>query len=217
MHVIALCIALLKRYIVSNNTLIVGTYSTWSIRAWVCLKLAKFDFTEQVITLEKPDFKAILNKHSSTGLVPVLTTGHSKIHDSLAIAEYANEVSAGALYPKNITERALARSYCAELHSGFMSLRSHCPFKFTQQLPIVVTSELQQELERLTELWSLAQNCFMFEAPSIVDAFYAVLAYRLRIYGIELPAKAGQYQQSLIDWPLFKEAIANAKRWGVES
>ena len=198
---------------VKDNELIVGTFSTWSIRAWMCLKLADIDFSEHVIILEKPDFKSTLHKHSPTGLVPVLITNDCEIHDSLAIAEYANELSAGELYPIAINERALARSYCAELHSGFTHLRNACPFTLTPQPAVTVTTELQNELNRLTDIWSLAQGHFMFEKPSVTDTFYAVLAYRLFVYGIELPAKAGQYQQSLLAWPLFTSAMAHAKQW----
>lgn len=199
--------------IVKGSELIVGTFSTWSMRAWMCLKLANIDFSEQVIILEKPDFKTTLNQHSPTGLVPVFIHNNCKIHDSLAIAEYANEMSAGALYPKAINERALARSYCAELHSGFTHLRSACPFTLTQQPIVTITPELQQELIRLTQIWSLAQGDFMFEKPSAVDAFYAILAYRLFVYGIELPAQAAKYQQSLLLWPLLESALSNARQW----
>jgi len=199
-----------------ENILIVGTFSTWSIRAWMCLKLANVTFSEQVVILENSDFKAILNKHSPTGLVPVFIDEYCKLHDSLAIAEYANELSAGIIYPDAINERALARSYCAELHSGFMHLRNVCPFHFSQQPAVTITPELRQELDRLIEIWFSAQGNFMFEKPSVVDVFYAVLAYRLFIYGIELPEKAGQYQQSLLEWPLFQSAITQAKSWSHE-
>jgi glutathione S-transferase len=53
----------------------------------------------------------------------------------------------------------------------------------------------------------------MFEFAGAVDAFYAILAFRLKSYGITLKGRAGEYQQSLLDWDLLKQAIAQAEQW----
>ena len=193
--------------------LIVGTGSTWSIRAWLCLKLAGVKFTEKVVVLEKPDFKETLLGYSPTGLVPVLNVDDLCIHDSLAIAEFSDEIGRRRIFPALSHERALARSYCAELHSGFFNLRNTCPFSLNKQSPVVITDVLQSELTRITAIWSAANGDFYFEKPGMIDAFYAVLAYRLHIYGIQLPERAGQYQQALLKWPLLKVALLQAKTW----
>jgi glutathione S-transferase len=198
---------------VKNIQLIVGTGSTWSIRAWLCLKLAKVEFTEYVVVLEKPDFKQTLLHHSPTGLVPALNVDDLCIHDSLAISEFVNELANEQLLPELVNERALARSYCAELHSGFFNLRNTCPFAIQKQPAAIITDPLQQELNRLIAIFSAARGEFYFEKPSMVDAFYSVLAYRLDAYGIQLPDRAGQYQQALLNWPLFKAAITQAASW----
>ncbi len=197
-----------------NHQLVVGTGSTWSIRAWICLKLANVDFSEYVVVLENADYKQKLLDVSPTGLVPVLNTGSISIHDSLAIAEYANECSNGAIYPAQQHKRALARSLCSELHSGFMHLRTHCPFTLSQQPSVSLTPELIAEINRLNVVWSQAQGSFYFDEPSVVDAFYAVLAFRLKTYGIELSPKASAYQHALLTWPLFSLAIEQARQWG---
>ncbi len=43
------------------------------------------------------------------------------------------------------------------------------------------------------------------------------IAYRLKAYGIELNGQAANYQKSLLTWPLFVEAIAEAKSWNTVS
>lgn len=53
----------------------------------------------------------------------------------------------------------------------------------------------------------------MYEKPGMVDAFYSVLAFRLINYGIKFEGKAGDYQESLIQWSLFKVAMTQAMNW----
>jgi len=197
----------------SSIKLVVGTDSTWSIRAWLCLKISEQASEDIVINLGHDSYKQQIKKHSATMLVPVLIHDSLNVHDSLAIAEYVNELSDGALYPNSVIERAQARSLCAELHSGFMNLRSACPFTLEHNPAAIMTPEIVAELNRLTSIWSSAQGSFMYQKAGVVDAFYAVLAYRLSSYGIELAGDAGRYQQSLLSWSLFKEAINQARDW----
>lgn len=190
-------------------TLISGTDSTWSLRAWLCARVA--GFTPEVIRIDltAADYKTQILKYSPAGLVPVWLEGELVIHDSLAITEYLNEISGGRLYPSGTGERALARSLCAEMHSGFANIREQCPFTQQEVPPLQASGEpIRKELQRITDIFAQAEGPFMFSEPSAVDAFYAVLAKRLSHYGIELAGKAGHYQKSLNDWPLLAEALA---------
>lgn len=194
--------------------LIVGTDSTWSLRVWLCLQLAKIDASEHVIDLTCAHYKSEILKYSPTGLVPALVKGDLVIHDSLAITEFINECSHGKLYPENVDDRALARSLCAEMHSGFMSLRSSFPFTLEQPSTQAEKSKaIKTDLARIDKIFQLAKIPYMFESASAVDAFYAILAFRLKSYGITLEGKAGEYQQSLLNWPLLKEAVNKAITW----
>jgi glutathione S-transferase len=196
--------------------LIVGTSSTWSLRAFICSQIAGIKLDLIAIDLAKPNYKAEVLKYSPTGLVPALLVGDFVVHDSLAIAEYFNECSDGALYPKNQSERAQARSLCMEMHSGFMSLRSQCPFTFNQVAPLEnLTDAVKKEIERIEVIFSQAKCPFMFDHAGAVDAFYAILAFRLEAYGIVLSGKAGEYQRSLLNWFLLKETTALASNWAV--
>lgn len=197
--------------------LIVGTDSTWSLRTWMCAQLANIDFEIQVVHLGKPGYREVLKEYSNTGLVPVLINNDLEIHDSLAITEYFNELSEGALFPKQRHERALARSLCSEMHAGFSHLRAACPFSLDALPPLQsINDNLSQELKRVESILGAAKTPFMFESASAVDAFYAILAFRLNSYGVTFSGKAGAYQQHLLEWPLLKQAIAAAKVWKEE-
>lgn len=192
--------------------LTIGTDSTWSLRVWICSQLAQLDVDINVIDLTKPGYKSEVFKHSATGLVPSLNEGTFVIHDSLSIAEFFNECSEGTLYPSSISERALARSLCAELHSGFMSLRAQCPFSLEQVNPLIeFNTNIKNELIRIEQIFGSANLPFMFNSAGIVDAFYCILAFRLKAYGIKLQGKAGEYQESLLNWSNLKQAIELAQ------
>lgn len=194
--------------------LTVGTDSTWSLRAWICSQIAQLNIGINVIDLTGHDYKNEIFKHSKTGLVPILNDGNINIHDSLAIAEYFNENSEGALYPKHVSERALARSLCSELHSGFMSIRANCPFTLNQVEPLKeFNNDIKDELTRIESIFETANLPFMFESAGIVDAFYSILAFRLKTYGINFKGKAGAYQESLLVWPILQQAISLARSW----
>ena len=74
--------------------LVVGTDSTWSLRAWICVYIAGVEMETQVIDLTKPEAKEQLKLVSPTGLVPALIIDNNRvIHDSLAISEYLYALS----------------------------------------------------------------------------------------------------------------------------
>ncbi|MET1255824.1 glutathione S-transferase N-terminal domain-containing protein [Aliikangiella maris] len=194
--------------------LIVGTDSTWSLRALICGQLAGMVFDIRVIDLTACDYQEQLLAISPSGLVPALKSGDLSIHDSLAITEYFNECSNGLLYPSCEHERALARSLCAELHAGFMQLRANCPFTLENVKPLGNMQDyIYREVLRVESIFENAQLPFMFGSAGAVDAFYAILAFRLNTYGIVLNDRAGEYQKSLLDWPILQSAIELAKSW----
>ncbi|MDF2414003.1 glutathione S-transferase [Aeromonas sp. 1HA1] len=197
--------------------LTVGTGSTWAMRAALVLAMSGLAWEEQVFDLE--DAKALqrLKRVGPAGLVPWLDHDGVRIHDSLAIAEYLHELCPDRrLYPASLAERALARSLCAELHSGFGQIRSRLPFFLGAPTRSEPPVEAIVELARLQTVWSQAREPFYFGEAGIIDAFYAVMAYRLASYGIVLPGQAGAYQQALLAWPLWQETLLKARlQWPV--
>ncbi|GAB2198649.1 glutathione S-transferase N-terminal domain-containing protein [Sessilibacter sp. MAH4] len=194
-----------------------GVGSTWSIRALLCAKIAGISVDIKVINLSSEASKTELLHVSETGLVPVLIASddHSVVvHDSLAIAEYFNELSNGALYPADLNTRTKARSLAAEIHSGFSAIRSCYPFSCDASLESgLLTAREQKELDRLNTIFSAAEGAFYFQKASIVDAFLAVMAWRLDQYGIKLAPEAERYAKSLLTWELFQEVAAEVRQW----
>jgi glutathione S-transferase len=194
--------------------LVVGTDSTWSLRAWMCFQITCIDINVKVIDLTLKDYKTELYNYSPTGLVPALINGSTVIHDSLAIAEYVNEISKGQLYPVDTEQRAVARSLCAELHTGFFQLRNNCPFTLDEvTISLNKDEKILSELNRIEAIFSQAKLPFMYDSAGVVDTFYAVLAFRLNTYGIKFEGSAGRYQESLLSWNILENAIIQAMSW----
>lgn len=194
--------------------LIVGTNSSWSLRVWVCMRLAKVNFTEHVIDLASSDYKTNIFKYSPSGLVPALIHDDLVLHDSLSIAEYLNETAGGTLLPKDKSERALARSLCCEMHSGFTNIRSKFPFTLDlTPKHFSSNNDLECEIARIEKIFGAANRPFMFGSACTVDAFYSILAFRLNSYGLVFDGRAGEYQKSLLQWELLNEAIERSREW----
>lgn len=188
-----------------NMEIYVGTLSSWSIRALICLKLANIKYTSHLIDLNGPNKSLYLNENHHTGRVPFLKDNDVFVYDSLSILEYLQEIT-GSLWPISIQDRAIARSLCSEMHAGFFHLRSSCPYTLDKQNTVDIFDELNLEIHRVNQIFELAKKPFMFDKPSAVDAFYSVLAFRLFSYGIKLSDEAAIYQNHLLNWSLFKEA-----------
>jgi len=197
-----------------NFELLVAPPSTWALRAWLVLKLANCPFTTNAISHDTLMDKAAMSTYSDTGLVPVLKRGNLIIHDSLAIAEFVNELfPQQKLYPADQAQRAQARSLVAELHSGFSAIRTQMPFFIGEPKTASIDGSAQHQLERLQQCWTQAQAPFYFVEAGIVDAFYAVMAARLFRYQIHFKGCAGDYQRRLLDWPLLQEGLQSQTQW----
>lgn len=194
--------------------LIIGdkAHSSWSLRAALALDLAGVPYTEELIRLGQPDTRERLLRYSATGKVPLLQTEHGIIADSLAIAEYLNERFASArMWPQDIAARAQARSACAQMHSGFFGLRSYLPFDLNRDQALQpMPAEARQDIERMLALWAECRAAateggpYLFGRLSLVDAFFAPVAVRLRTYRVELAAQDQAYVEAIYQWPAFK-------------
>ncbi|WP_422911321.1 glutathione S-transferase family protein [Pseudomonas sp. MAC6] len=195
-------------------TLLIGdkTYSSWSLRAALALELTGAAYTEQLITLNRPDTRARILQHSPTGKVPLLICDDGAIWDSLAIAEYLAECfPAAQLWPAAPDARALARSACAEMHSGFVALRSHLPMDLKRNQALSeIPADAVADIQRICALWAECRQrfgkagAFLFGQPTLADAFFAPVAARLRSYQVALPAEAAAYVETIYQWPAFQ-------------
>ncbi|WP_434679882.1 glutathione S-transferase family protein [Pseudomonas sp. R1-18] len=194
--------------------LIIGDkrYSSWSLRPWLVLEMIGAPFTDQVIRLNQRDTRQKILQYSPSGKVPALQCEHGTITDSLAICEYLVERFPEAdLWPRDTAARAQARSACAQMHSGFVSLRTNMPMDLRHDQPLeVIPVDTQNDIDRIVELWgecraaAVESGPFLFGRPSIADAFFAPVAIRLRTYHVDLPPEALAYIETIYQWPAFK-------------
>src|ERR1700730_5950297 len=111
-------------------------YSSWSLRGWLLCKMAGVEFVEEAVPVDDAANRAELLLLSPSFLVPCLTHGEIKVWDTLAIAEYLNEIKpAAGLLPKDRAARARCRSICDQRHSGFSNLRSALPMNIKGHFP----------------------------------------------------------------------------------
>ena len=71
-------------------------YGSWSLRGWLLCKMAGLDFEERQTPSDDPSTRAELLLLSPSFLVPCLTHDGVKVWDTLAIAEYVNELKPDA-------------------------------------------------------------------------------------------------------------------------
>ena len=204
-------------------------YSSWSMRPWVLLQHFGLPFQEVMHRFDSFDatsrFKQSVTQLSPVGKVPLLVHGDLVVWDTLAIAEYVAEYAAEhfpehALWPRDQTARARARSLCAEMHSGFGALRSACPMNIEASLPEVGARLLAEQpavaadLARITSMWQAALAAsggpFLFGGFGIADAYYAPVVARLRTYGLPVPEAVAAYMQRVWASPGVAAWVAGA-------
>src|SRR6476659_6787823 len=134
--------------VMAHYTLIVGTknWSSWSLRPYLALRAISVPFDEEVIPLRRSSSSEAVQRRSPSGRVPLLrieeNDGEQMVWDSLAICEtLADRHPEAKLWPDDSAVRAEARSYAAEMHSGFPDLREQLSMEFVRQLP---TPELRE-------------------------------------------------------------------------
>lgn len=198
----------------SSLTLVIGNknYSSWSLRPWLLLRHSGVAFSEVRIPLSRPDTADLLRPHSPTLKVPVLKDASLTVWDSLAICEYVSErYLAGKGWPQAVAARAQARSFAAEMHSGFQALRSAWPMNVKLQRKLTPDAGVQRDIDRVCDIW---ENClaksggpWLYGEFGIVDAMFAPVALRFHSYQPELPARAQSYVQTHVNNPALREWI----------
>lgn len=192
--------------------LVIGNYnySSWSLRAWIALKVFGFDFDVTRIPLYGPGAKQQILQHSPAGKVPILKDGGTVVWDSLAIMEYLAEKDA-KLWPADAVSRARARSVSAEMHAGFPNLRQHMSMNVRRRYPGKGrTPEVLDEIRRIEDIWSQASGPFLFGPFTAADAMYAPVVLRFRTYDVQVSHRA--YMEAVLALPAMKEWIAAAER-----
>ncbi|HIV72179.1 MAG TPA: glutathione S-transferase family protein, partial [Candidatus Aquabacterium excrementipullorum] len=193
-------------------------YSSWSLRGWLLARFAGLPFTEHVLPPDDPSTRAEILLLSSSIRVPSLEHEGVLVWDTLAIAEYLNEVAPGAgLLPKDARARAHCRAISGEMHSGFTALRSALPMNLRAHFPkFKVWSRAQADVQRITAIWHECLETyggpFLFGAQrTVADAMYAPVCTRFATYDVKLDATCAAYRDLMISQPEMQAWIAAAK------
>ena len=217
----------------ADFTLVIGNknYSSWSLRGWLMAKAAGIEFEEIVIPLDLPETASAIRKHSPSGRVPVLLHRGLAVWESLAIAEYLNDIRPEAgLWPAAVAARAQARSISTEMHAGFHELRNNMPMNIRASSPGKgMTPAVRAEIERITSMWrdcrkrfsgaAAKDDGFLFGQFSAVDAMYAPVVTRLRTYAVPVDSDTDAYCKAVLAYPPMKEWVDAAKNepWLIDS
>ncbi len=201
---------MLKLFIGNKN------YSSWSMRPWVLLKQAGIPFQEVMIPFgtmaADSEFKQSILKVNPAGRVPALVDDGFVVWDTLAIAEYvAEKFPDKRLWPQDVKARARARSVCAEMHSGFSALRSHCPMNIEASLAHIgalvwrdqpaVRADVQRIIAMWSELLEQHKGPMLFGEFSIADAYFAPVCMRIKNYGLPVPGHITDYVRRVCALP----------------
>lgn len=194
-------------------------YSSWSLRGWLLARFSGLPFHEEVLPPDDPDVRAEILLLAPSILVPCLTHDGVKVWDTLAIAEYLNEVRPRAgLLPDDRAARAHCRAVCGEMHSGFVSLRSALPMNLKGHYPgYKVWSRAQGDIDRVIDIW---KEClatyggpYLFGERSMADAMYAPVVTRFKTYDVRMSDKRCiEYCLRIMAMPEMQEWIADAVR-----
>ena len=193
-------------------------YGSWSLRGWLLCKLAGLDFVEEQSRSDDPSVRAELLLLSPSFLVPRLTHAGVKIWDTLAIAEYLNELKpAAGLIPTGRAKRALCRSISGEMHSGFSNLRSALPMNIKAHYPgFKVWAGARADIDRIVSIW---REClagsggpYLFgHTPCMADAMFAPVVMRFSTYDVALEPDCAAFCAGITAMPAMQEWIASAK------
>jgi glutathione S-transferase len=196
--------------------LIIGdrAYSSWSLRGWLLFAAFGIPVNTHRAQLYTDELQTMLRDHHPARTVPTLRVQNGPVvMESLAIAEeLASRHPDAALWPRDPDHRATARSLAAEMHAGFVALRSHCPMNlrisYTDCAP---PQAVLDDLARLETIWAWARKETASTTPwlcgaySIADVFFAPVAGRIAGYNLPISADAMAYVQAHLAHPQFRQ------------
>lgn len=184
-------------------------YSSWSMRPWVLLTQAAVAFEEILLPFAEDNRVVGIEAYSPTRKVPVLMIDGEPVWDSLAIAETVAEMFPDRrLWPSDPAARRVARSACAEMHSGFQELRRQMPMNLRTKHPGKGrTPGSEKDLARIVALWESCRMRFggsgdlLFGHFTCADAMFAPVVTRFVTYDVALPPVAARYRDAVLALP----------------
>jgi glutathione S-transferase len=181
-------------------------YSSWSLRGFLITRLSGLPF--EIEETHDEASRAELLMRSSSTRVPCLMHDGLSVWDTLAIAEYLNELRPeAAMLPAERVARARCRSISGEMHSGFSALRSALPMNLrTVKKNFTVWSGARADIEAVKEIWrgclSTWHGPFLFgDTVTVADAMYAPVVTRFKTYGVSLDTPCARYAERILALP----------------
>jgi glutathione S-transferase len=194
-------------------------YSSWSMRGWLLCRMAGIAFEEEVVSADDVKSRAELLLQSSSILIPALRHEGAELWDTLAIAEYLNElVPEARMLPADRLARARCRAISGEMHAGFAALRSTLPMNLRGVVPnFTLWSGARADIERILWIW---RDCLerwggpwlLGAEKCVADAMYAPVVTRFRTYDVKLDAPCEAFARTILAWPDVAEWIEAGKR-----
>jgi glutathione S-transferase len=192
-------------------------YSSWSLRGWLLTRMSGLPFQERTLSLDDASAREELLLRSSSILVPCLIHEDFSIWDTLAIAEYLNEIRPEAqMFPTDRMTRARCRSISGEMHSGFSALRSALPMNLRSRRPgFQIWASAQADIDRIAAIWNECLDTsggpFLFgDQYTVADAMYAPVCTRFLTYEVELDDVSADYTAHILGLPDMIEWTAAA-------
>ena len=193
-------------------------YSSWSLRGWLLARFSGLDFREVIVSPDDANAKRELLLLAPSILVPCLQHDGIKVWDTLAIAEYLNEIKPkSGLLPTTRAARAHCRAVCGEMHSGFSSMRSALPMNLKGDFPkYKIWAKAVDDIERITTIWRECLDEYggpwLFgKKRCMADAMYAPVVTRFITYHVAVDAQCTAYGSKIMAMPEMKEWIAAAQ------
>ncbi len=168
--------------------------SSWAMRAWLALREAGVEFSEEVVDIRRPQrFSnlARIGRFSPPASVPVLVVRDAVIFDSLAIMEYANELSGNRLLPADPVERARARSLMAWQHAGLSNICRRISFEsafypLKRPLTEAESTECDRLFSPLEQALERSGGPYLFGGLSLADLTLVPAVVRLTSHDLDL-------------------------------
>ena len=204
----------------TEATLLISSknYSSWSLRGYLLAKLSGIDFVEEKVSPDDARAREELLMRTSSIFVPCLIHGEVTVWDTIAIAEYLNEMFPRThMLPSEKVARARCRSISGEMHSGFAALRSSLPMNLRFRKPgFTVWSSAQADIDRITTIWreclTTWKGPFLFgKTPTIADAMYAPVVTRFLSYDVTIGPVCQDYASTIMNWEPMRQWVADAK------